>query len=101
MFLFEVTSKKLCHSDPSFLSANAIAAQDRAQATGVMTSKTVGVSSSARRNRNHQVEIIRRNVLAGTSARLRATKPKPPPCNKRSVDLKARSRLLLQRTHNN
>src|SRR5207237_4611600 len=50
--------------------------------------------------RSHHDEIMRRALLGGTSARLSATRPKPPLCSKRSVALKARSRLPLQRTHN-
>src|SRR5499427_6906914 len=54
---------------PSCLSSHAMAAHERRQATGVITSSTVGVFSMARRNRNHQVEIIRRKLLAGISAK--------------------------------
>src|ERR1044072_5801582 len=81
--------------------SKAIAAHERAQETGEATSRTAGVFSIARRNLNHQVETIRRKVLAGISARFKTIRPKPPPCNNRSTALKACSRLLLQRTHNN
>src|SRR2546423_168917 len=84
---------------PSLLSSKVIAAHERTQATGVATANTVGVFSIARRNRNHQVETMRRRIVAGMSLRFKTMKPKPPPCNKRSTALKARSRLLLQRTH--
>src|SRR6266566_2514632 len=70
------------------------------QATGVKTTSVVGVFSIDRRKRNHHDVIIRRVNFAATSARLSATRPKPPLCSKRSVALKARSRLPLQRTHN-
>src|SRR5207249_7195514 len=90
----------LGHATPSFLNSKAIAAQERTQETGVVTTNTVGVFSMARRNRNHQVEIMRRKVFGGVSARLSTMKPNPPPCNKRSTVLKAFSSLSLQRTHN-
>src|SRR5437588_10422222 len=70
------------------------------QGTGVITIRVVCVFSNERRKRNHHDEIIRRAYLGVTSARLSATRPKPPLCSKRSVALKARSRLPLQRTHN-
>src|SRR6266480_1662583 len=77
------------------------AAHERTQAPGVTTINAVGVLSIARRKRNHHDDMIRRVRLTATSARLSATKPKPPLCNKRSVALKACSKLLPQRTHNN
>src|SRR5207253_8649840 len=85
---------------PSCLSSKAIAAQERTQEVGVVTTSTVVVFSMARRNRNHQVEMIRRKVLVGVSVRLSTMKPNPPPCNKRSTALKALSSRPLQRTHN-
>jgi len=83
----------------SFINSKTNVAQERMQGTGVITMRAVGVFSNERRKRNHHDEIIRRAFLDGTSARLSATRPKPPPCSKRSVALKARSRLLLHRTH--
>src|SRR6266850_2468642 len=85
---------------PSFFTSSTNAAHERVQDTGVTTTSTVDVFSSALRKRNHQEVIIRRVYFAATSARLSTTRPKPPLCNKRSVALKARSRLPLQRTHN-
>src|SRR5260370_29443519 len=70
------------------------------EATGVKTTNVGGVFSIDRRKRNHHDVIIRRVYFAATSARLSATKPKPPFCSKRSVALKARSTLPPQRTHN-
>src|SRR5712675_810757 len=91
----------LGQTSPSFFIFRTSAAQERVQETGVTTTRTVGVFSIARLNRNHHEVIIRRVHFAATSARLSAIRPKPPLCNKRSVALKARSRLPLQRTHNN
>src|SRR5438128_12518553 len=83
-----------------FINSKTNMAHERMQGTGVITMRAVGVFSNARRKRNHHDEIIRRTLLVGTSAKLSASRPKPPLCSKRSVALKARSRLLLQRTHN-
>ena len=60
----------------------------------------MGVFSIARRKRNHQDEMILRAVGAGTSAISSTTRPKPPPCSKRSAALNARSTLPAQRIHN-
>src|SRR2546430_14655133 len=84
----------------SFINSKTNVAHERMQGTGVTTIGAVGLFPRARRKRTHHDEIIRRAVLGGTSARLSATRPKPPLCSKRSVALKARSRLPLQRTHN-
>ena len=85
---------------PSLFTSRTSAAHERMQATGVNTTNVVGVFSIDRRKRNHHDVIIRRVYFAATSARLSATKPKPPLCSKRSVALKARSTLPPQRTHN-
>src|SRR5437660_2246920 len=85
---------------PWFFTSKTSAAHERVQGTRVITTNAVGVFSMARRKRNHHDVIIRRVYFAATSARLSTTKPKPPLCSKRSVALKARSRLPLQRTHN-
>lgn len=61
----------------------------------------MGLDSSVRRKRYHQEEMIRFADFAGTSPRSSITTPKPPPCNKRSVALKACSRLLSQRIQSN
>src|SRR5215210_3514856 len=87
----------LGHTALSFFNSKAKAAHDRTAATGVRTSSTVGVFSITRRNRNHQDETIRRTAFAGTSHRLRTTKPNPPAWDTRSVALNARSRLFWQR----
>src|SRR3989441_11991610 len=84
----------------SFINSKTNVAHERIEGSEVITMRAVGVFSNARRKRNHHDEIIRRTYLGVTSAKLSASRPKPPLCSKRSVALKARSRLLLQRTHN-
>ena len=99
--LFSETNDTLLgQTAPSLFTSKTSAAHERMQGTGVTTTSAVGVFSIARRKRNHHDVIIRRVYFAATSARLSATKPKPPLCSKRSVALKARSTLPLQRTHN-
>src|SRR5688500_9666068 len=66
------------HSVTSLLNSNTTAADERTHATEVNTIRAVGVFSITRRNRNHQDETIRRTAFAGTSHRLRTTKPNPP-----------------------
>src|SRR5687767_649958 len=75
---FSDPNTALGHTALSFFSSKAKDAHDRTAATGVRTSSTVGVFSITRRNRNHHDETIRRTAFAGTSHRLRTTKPNPP-----------------------
>ena len=98
--LFSKSDPQLGQTAPSFFTSKTSAAHERMHGTGVTTISAVGVLSIARRKRNHHDEIIRRVYFGAISARLSATKPKPPLCSKRSVALKARSKLPLQRTHN-
>ena len=53
----------------------------------------------ARRNRNQKTDGILRADLTEMSPRSRATSPKPPPCNSKSVIFKAYSLFPLQRIH--
>src|SRR5215510_2909764 len=96
----ETNGKGRDHTDGWLCNSRTRAAHERTEATGVITIKAVGVFSMARRNRNHQEVIMRRTIRAGTSPRLSATTPNPPPCNSRSQALKACSTLSRQRTHN-
>src|SRR5205823_14888767 len=66
-----------------FINSKTNMAHERMQGTGVITIWVVGVFSSARRKRNHHDDIIRRAYLGVTSARLSASRPKPPLCSKR------------------
>ncbi len=85
---------------PSFPSSRINDAHERTQDTWPITRSAVGVVSTARRKRNHHDEMILRAYSAGTSAMSNATRPKPPPCSKRSVALNARSMPPAQRIHN-
>src|SRR6185295_14125221 len=87
------------HASP--LSSNARVAHERTQLSSAITTSAVGVGSRVRRKRYHQDEIIRFAEFAGTSPRSSNTTPKPPPCNSRSVALKACSRLWPQRIQSN
>ena len=54
----------------------------------------VGLFSTVFLKRYHHEEMIRRASLAATSPISSTTRPKPPACNRRSVALKACSRLF-------
>ena len=65
-----------------------------------ISNKTVDVSSTARRKRNHAFSGTWRTVSGAISLRSSAINPKPPPCIKRSAARKDWS-SPRQRTHNN
>ena len=62
------------------------------------STKTVGVSSTARRKRNHDSSGTCRTNRGEISLRSTAINPNPPPCKTKSVARKVCS-IFLQRTH--
>src|ERR1700684_1305566 len=62
--------------------------------------KIVGVSSTARRNRNQESSGTCRTSRGAISLKSTAINPKPPPCNSKSVARSVCS-TFRQRTHNN
>ena len=74
-------------------------AQARASRARSMTTRAVGVFSTARRNRYHDASEMRRAVSGAMSPRSIATKPNPPAWSNRSVALRACSALPPQRIH--
>ncbi len=82
--------------------AHSIASMAQARVWGArsITTRAVGVFSTARRSRYQDASEMRRAVSGAMSPRSIATRPKPPACNNKSVALSECSALPPQRIHN-